>query len=124
MFAWVKGGAPGQVILSQKAGADWLVANGSVGTLMTDLESGGRFHGSLESQAVICDGNWHRIGLVWDGAYRTLYVDDAPVAEDTQSDLRSAYGNLQLGSGKNLAPGTFWSGLIDDVRIYDRAVMP
>jgi len=26
------------------------------------------------------------------------------------------------GAGKNLAPATFWSGLIDDVRIYNRAV--
>jgi len=25
---------------------------------------------------------------------------------------------------ENLAAGTFWKGLIDDVRIYDRAVKP
>jgi hypothetical protein len=29
-----------------------------------------------------------------------------------------------IGCGANLGPGTFFSGLIDDVRIYNRAVRP
>jgi hypothetical protein len=29
-----------------------------------------------------------------------------------------------LGAGKNLDAASFFSGLIDDVRIYTRAVMP
>jgi hypothetical protein len=33
-------------------------------------------------------------------------------------------GDLQIGAGKNLDPGTFWFGLIDDVRIYNRAIIP
>jgi hypothetical protein len=33
-------------------------------------------------------------------------------------------GDLQIGAGKNLDPGSFFSGLIDDVRIYDRAITP
>jgi hypothetical protein len=33
-------------------------------------------------------------------------------------------GDLQIGAGKNLDPSTFWFGLIDDVRIYDRAITP
>ncbi|MCJ7674120.1 MAG: LamG domain-containing protein, partial [Sedimentisphaerales bacterium] len=31
---------------------------------------------------------------------------------------------LSIGAGKNLEAGSFWSGLIDDVKIYDRAVTP
>ncbi|MFC1762599.1 LamG-like jellyroll fold domain-containing protein [Planctomycetota bacterium] len=34
------------------------------------------------------------------------------------------WGDLQIGAGNTLDPGTFWSGLIDDVRIYDRVVTP
>jgi hypothetical protein len=30
----------------------------------------------------------------------------------------------RVGPGKNLDTGTFWSGLIDDVRIYQGAVTP
>jgi hypothetical protein len=31
---------------------------------------------------------------------------------------------LDIGAGKNLEAGSFWSGLIDDVKICDRAVTP
>jgi hypothetical protein len=76
------------------------------------------------SDAVVADGNWHRVGLVWDGANRSLYVDDILVATDTQSKLVGSGGGLNIGCDKNLSPGSFWSGMIDDVRIYNRAVIP
>ena len=74
------------------------------------------------SQTNITDGNWHHIGLVWDGSKRILYVDDVAVAEDTQNDLESSDSGLYIGTGKGMEPGSFWSGLIDDVRIYDVAL--
>jgi hypothetical protein len=46
------------------------------------------------------------------------------VAEDEQDDLGGSYGGLYIGTGSDLAAGTFLSGLIDDVRIYNRAVSP
>ena len=78
---------------------------------------------SLKSQTVITDGNWHRVGLVWDGANRILYMDDTEVATDTYG-AGLLLGDLQIGAGNKLEAGTFWSGLIDDVRIYNRAVTP
>jgi hypothetical protein len=36
----------------------------------------------------------------------------------------NSLAGLYLGAGADLAPGTFWSGLIDEVRIYDRAIEP
>lgn len=124
VFAWVKGGAPGQVILSQAGGADWLMAGTPEGPLTTGLSVGGRTGKPLASTAVITDGAWHRVGFVWDGKNRILYVDDVEVAQDSQTGLAASVGGLQIGAGSALAPGTFWSGLIDDVRIYDRAVKP
>jgi len=53
-----------------------------------------------------------------------LYVDDAAAITDTQDHLGSSYSGLNIGAGKNLEAGSFWSGLIDDVRIYNRAVEP
>jgi len=70
------------------------------------------------------DGQWHRIGLIWDGSRRMLYVDGVVAAEGTQSALSGSGNGLYIGTGKNMEPGTFWSGLIDDVRIYNRAVSP
>ena len=125
VFAWVKGGAPGQAVLSQMSGANWLCADTLEGNLMTEPKGTGRGAATeLLSQTIITDGNWHHIGLVWDGSNRTLYVDDVEVAIDTQSGLGSSEGGLYISTGKAMEQGSFWSGLIDDVRIYNRAVKP
>jgi gluconolactonase len=124
VFAWIKGGVPGQVVLSQAGGANWLCTDPSDGNLITELKGPGRGAAILPSQAIITDGNWHRIGLVWDGSHRTLYLDDVAVAEDTQTNLVGSDDVLYIGTGEAMEPGTFWSGLIDDVRIYNRAVTP
>jgi hypothetical protein len=127
VFAWINGGAPGQVVLSQANGANWLRVDPDFGCVTTELSPSavGRFVPQpLKSEYVITDGQWHRIGIVWDGANRTLYVDDMPVAEDTQANLQGCDGGLYIGTGKAMEPGTHWSGLIDDVRIHNRAVSP
>jgi len=38
--------------------------------------------------------------------------------------VRGPINGLYIGAGSELMPGTFWCGLIHDVRIYDRAVKP
>jgi hypothetical protein len=124
VLAWVKGGTPGGVIVSQQGGASWLMADAFDGSLMTDLRAGGRSPVSLGSQTVIADGNWHRVAFTWDSVNRRLYVDDVLVAEDTQAALGASAGNQLIGCGATMAADTFWSGLIDDVRIYNRAVNP
>jgi hypothetical protein len=124
ILAWVKGGSPGQVIVSQVGGADWLCADPSHGYLMTQLRYSGRFSGPLCSQASIIDGQWHHVALTWDGSYRTLYLDWAEVATDLdpQPGLQDASGGLYFGAGRNLSAESFWSGLLDDIRIYKRAL--
>jgi len=124
VLAWVKGGAPGQVIVSQEAGANWLLLDPVTGALMTELKGAGRSAEMLYSDAIITDGTWHRVAFAWDGSSRRLYVDDALVAEDTQDGLTAASGNLTIGAGTTLAADTYWTGLIDDVRIYNRAIRP
>ena len=126
VFVWIKGDVAGQAILSQEEGADWLLTD-SQGCLMTALISSGRRPGDpLSSETIVTDGNWHRVGLVWDTEYRSLYVDDELVATDAapQDAFPSSRGDMIIGTGSNLDPSTFWSGLIDDVRIYDRVVEP
>ena len=136
VFAWIKGGVPGQVIISQadtiidtpvgpgtNPGSTWLGANPSDGRLMTGLMD--IYFGPLESDSVITDGQWHQIGLVYDltAMKRRLYVDGAEVVVDAGyvGGVQSS-GGLYFGAGQNLGSGTFFSGLIDDVRIYDTAL--
>ncbi|UCG59344.1 MAG: hypothetical protein JSU70_07500, partial [Phycisphaerales bacterium] len=126
VFAWVKGGAAGEVIVSQGGGANWLSADPS-GNLMTSLSApAGRFPPEpLVSESIITDDDWHRAGFTWDGSARVLYVDDVEVARDTlQLGLAGSDRSLYIGVGSNLEAGSHFSGLIDDVRIYDRAIAP
>ena len=127
VLAWVQGGGPGQVIVSQDSGSDWLAIDAESGGLMTAVappQSRRDPTGPLVSDAIVTDGLWHRIALVWDGARRSLYVDETLVARDEQDSLVSRIGDLNIGCGLDQSPGTFFTGLIDDVRIYHRAVSP
>ncbi|MHC4537158.1 MAG: M56 family metallopeptidase [Planctomycetota bacterium] len=132
VFAWIKGGAPGQVIISQtdvtvargtQPGSEWLWADSSYGRLITRL-----MHppfDPLVSESVITDGQWHHVGLVYDynELKRCLYVDGAEAAKDaTVVGGVNSNGDLYFGTNKTLDASSFFSGLIDDVRIYDEVL--
>ena len=121
---WVKGGAPGAVIISQADGAswgsDWLCTGPLEGGLMTRLADP---QPALGSDLVVTDGRWHHVGLVWDGAKRHLYVDGVKAASDASDvTVLPSDGALHFGTGKRLDPRGSWSGWIDDIRLYDDAL--
>ena len=125
VYVWVNGGAPGQAIMSQLPGdflgTTWLGLD-ATGGLMTELMFP---FPKLASDAVIADGQWHRVGLVWDPPHRYLYVDDREVAKDGIVVVGiSCTDALRFGAGATLEAGSFFSGLIDDIRIYQEAVKP
>ena len=130
VFAWIKGGANGQCVISQadneygaygEIGRVWLRTDTS-GYFSTALrEPGGN---ALVSAYADChDAQWHHIGLAWDGARRTLYTDGAAVASDSSdlSGLEPCTGSMYIGTNKE-AYDKFWDGKIDDLRIYNRAL--
>jgi len=127
VFAWINGGLPDQVVISQTGdfGGTWVGIDPSEGKLMTGFS--GMYFGELVSETVITDGQWHHVGFVYDldSLHRRLYVDGVLVAEDATvvSGLPSD-GGLYIGTSKDLDVASFFSGLIDDVRIYNRAVSP
>jgi acyl-CoA thioesterase-1 len=130
VFVWVKGGQGGEVILSQANtmghSGIWLGADPVTGQLMTGLTDAGRLTRSLMSEFVITGDVWHQIRLVWDGSLRHLFVDDIEVAADVRplAPLVSSRGGLHMGAAKTPAAGTFWTGFMDDIRIYDGALLP
>ena len=123
-FGWIISGVPGQVIISQTGdfGETWISIDFS-GKLMTKFS--GIYFGDLVSETVVTDGQWHHVGLVYDldVFHRRLYVDGVLVAEDAMpvAGVPSDSG-LHIGAGKDLDANTFFSGLIDDVRIYNVAL--
>jgi hypothetical protein len=104
VFAWVKGGAAGRMILSQDGGVggdNWLGVN-AARRLMTAL--GGQV---LTASQVIADNQWHEVGLRWDGRSRTFSVDGVDVATNKPAgcgnlrgvDFASRIYKLDLGTG-------------------------
>lgn len=134
VFAWINSSVPGGVVISQLdgiggSGEAWLGIEAVSGKLMTGLvpPPAGRFIPQpLVSESVVTYGQWHNVGFVWDGTHRSLYVDGIEVAKDAtaQAALKPATGGLYIGASKNLEAGTFFSGIIDDIRIYNRVVSP
>jgi len=122
--AWIYSWMPGQVIISQtrEFGCTWLDTNTS-GMLMTGFSD--QYFGALESAPVVTDLQWHHVGFVYDmdTFHRRIYVDGVQVAEDTSAvSGMPSDGGLYLGASKDLEAGTFFSGMIDDVRIYNQTL--
>jgi hypothetical protein len=125
IFAWIQGGAQGEVILSQVCpmnwDVEWLLADPVAGALATDQKLT-LLHKTLTSNVVITDGGWHHVGISWNGSERKLYVDNIEVARDSQTTLAPGGDGLQIGTGSKRTSNSFWSGLIDDIRIYNVAL--
>ncbi len=128
VVAWIKTGVAGRVIVSQVPGtlfgSIWLATNASDGTLMTGMMLP---LPALYSTAVAADGQWHEVAVEWDGIYRRLFLDREEVSRDIapMSLPPIAWdGTLNIGTGEGFQPDSFFSGLIDDVRIYQSAVEP
>jgi hypothetical protein len=93
VFAWVKGGAPGQVVVSQSRGLNWLMADANQGYLRTDLKEAGDTAQSLVSEVTITDGQWHRVGITWDGCTKHMHKPtDTPEKLNYDNIARIVHG--------------------------------
>ncbi len=119
--AWIKTSATDQVIVSQaNALSNWLSCD-SAGKLITGLSYPLPV---LKSDSIISDDTWHHVALTSSNSGKCLYVDGVEVAKDNMPPVLPSTGALMIGADKALDPGSFFSGLIDDVRIYKRALEP
>ncbi len=80
-----------------------------------------------KSSGTINDGQWHHVVGVRDGGTITIYVDGA-VNQGTQTGSAtinaSSDGTFGIGYNSNEggAPGGYFDGSLDDVRVYNRAL--
>jgi len=133
--AWIKTTASGMVATKMGfvGGANpdgWgmsVSANGTVGAVLH--KSGvGTVNIFAGDGTVVNDGQWHHIAVVFNrGANMIRYVDGAP--SGSQNSLaflsgQSLDNTMQIRIGARDQPGdeVFFNGLIDDVRIYARAL--
>jgi prepilin-type N-terminal cleavage/methylation domain-containing protein len=75
--------------------------------------------------AVLSTGLWYQVAITWNATTKSkiIYVNGSLSAQSVSSGLLnvSAAAPLYLGY-YNDGPPWFWNGLIDDVRIYNRAL--
>jgi len=96
-------------------GYDWLLCKSSGDSAYLFCSGLGPIQGS----ANINDNQWHHIAGVYDGSRMSLYVDGQPDGyKHTSGSLNVSGSNVYIGGG----PSMSFSGLIDEVRIYNRAL--
>lgn len=92
----------------------------SVGFACSDLSRGQV--GDLYGKKVVADGRWHHVAGVLDGTKTSIFVDGTLDASAKSSPSISV-NDFPVLIGENAqAKGRLFRGLIDDVRIYDRAL--
>jgi hypothetical protein len=76
---------------------------------------------SLYGTDLLSEGAWAHLAATYDGADLRLYVDGTQVASQTQTGLiESSTNPLHLGGDEFF--GQFFDGVMDEVRIYNRAL--
>ena len=104
----------------------WFVLDNASGKLVWEQGFGGSTGESLYGVTDLsADNNWHLVTIVYDGSERRLYLDAN--LEGTKSENRAPTqfdANLYIGLEKDNSngPQRAWKGLIDNVRIYNRAL--
>jgi len=76
---------------------------------------------NLAGPAALPVGAWSHLAATYDGATMRLYVNGVQVSSRAQTGaLPTSADNLTIGG--NVFSGQNWNGLIDEVRIYSRAL--
>lgn len=79
---------------------------------------------SVQSEAVTVAENWAHVAVTWDGDFAEIYVNGVPESSETgQGVINATTVQALIGRGELLRSELHpFSGLIDDVRIYNRAL--
>lgn len=88
----------------------------------------GSYYPKVSSQIKPAAGSWHHLVCIYDGEEIRLYVNG--VVEDRNGDIAGSPNNISSAAkvGAFDPEGTqdnrYWSGAVDDVRIYSKALSP
>ena len=88
------------------------------------LRSGGNTSYSL-SLPLTLDTNWHHLAVTINGSTAVFYLDGAVRTGATGTVANPTSGTQTLTIGRRSGTTDYpWNGLLDDVRIYNRALTP
>lgn len=70
----------------------------------------------------INDGNWHHVAMVYDGSHKIFYVDGVSVSSTVATGSPTTNTAAVTVGADVTHSNAFWTGFIDSVRIYTRAL--
>jgi hypothetical protein len=66
--------------------------------------------------------SWAHVAATYDGSMLRVYLNGTEVASQPRTGaIDTSTGPLRIG-GNSIWPGEFFNGLVDDVRVYSRAL--
>ena len=136
VMAWVKAAqspGPNAYIIAQGGGptctpSSYALTTGGDGGLQFDVSDGASVSPSADPGPHVWDGNWHFVVGTYDGTTVRLYVDGSEVTPGTASDTVIGYqlptDTFTVGGypDPNCRQFAFYTGALDEVRVYDRAL--
>jgi hypothetical protein len=127
MCAWIKTAINARDIIAWGTNVGGQRLNFRVDTVLRVEHGGGNMRGT--NGPSLLDNEWHHVAATvpQGGALpdTRLYVDGADVSAPASATVAynlKANVDVAIGMGGSIATGRFFQGLIDDVRIYDRAL--
>jgi hypothetical protein len=82
----------------------------------------GSVHRAVRQAGGLPLGTWTHVATTYDGASQRLYVNGALAASRAQTGTMAVSANALRIGGNAAWAGEFFAGLIDDVRVYNRAL--
>ena len=136
VMAWVKATqspGPNAYIIAQGGGptctpSSYALTTGGDGGLQFDVSDGASVSPSADPGPHVWDGNWHFVVGTYDGTTVRLYVDGSEVTPGTASNTMIGYqlptDTFTVGGypDPNCRQFAFYTGALDEVRVYDRAL--
>ena len=84
--------------------------------------STGGGNGWFNGTVIVTDGQWHHMAATYDGAEGRIYIDgELDVTSPGTGQINISTYDLWIGANTQQA-GRFFHGLLDDMRIYSRAL--
>lgn len=125
---WVKTSDGSNNYITTKGEDSWYLAIGPTGQTANKLNfylNGINSPSWLEGTASLNDNAWHLVVATYDGKTRTLYVDGKVDGSDSKTGSISTGSSSVLLGERDTGVGTDnYNGVMDEVRIYNRALTP
>ena len=76
---------------------------------------------AVDNVSALWDGGWHQVVATFDGSRKVIFLDnDVLVNVSSTGSIDSGLGyHAFIGAGRDGTPSLFYSGLIDEVRLYN-----